>query len=92
MMKKWMVGLARDESESMTIREGKVRKTYELSLQKTPLLVKLCLKWHKSVLKLWIKKSQDLERDSQGLRRKPRRSYNVRNQLLVARGRATSKC
>ena len=25
-----MVGLARDETESMTIREGKVRETYEM--------------------------------------------------------------
>ena len=41
MVNKWMVGLASDESESMTIREGKVRETYELSLQKTPALVKI---------------------------------------------------
>ena len=50
--KKWMAGLASNESESMTIREGKVIETYELSLQKTPALVKLCLKRHKSVSKL----------------------------------------
>ena len=36
-----MAGLASDESESMTIREGKIRETYELSLQKTPALVKI---------------------------------------------------
>ena len=29
-----MAGLASDESESMTMREGKIRETYELSLQK----------------------------------------------------------
>ena len=56
-MNKWMAGLASDENESMTIREGKLREADELSLQKTPALVKLCLKWHKSVLKLLIKKS-----------------------------------
>ena len=35
MMKKWIAGLASDESERMKIREGKIRETYELSLQKT---------------------------------------------------------
>ena len=44
-------GLASDESESMTIREGKVRETYELDLQKTQASVKLCLKRTKSVSK-----------------------------------------
>ena len=34
MMKKWMEGLTSNESESMTMREGKIRETYELSLQK----------------------------------------------------------
>ena len=34
MMNKWMAGLASDESESMEMREGKIRETYELSLQK----------------------------------------------------------
>ena len=34
MMKKWMADLASDKSESMKIREGQVRETYELSLQK----------------------------------------------------------
>ena len=76
----------------MTIREGKLRETDELSLQKTPALIKLFLKRHKSVSKLWRKKSQDFDRDLQGLRRKPRRSYNRRSPLVVARGRATSKC
>ena len=60
-------GLASDESTSMTMREGKTRETYELSLQKTPALFKLWLKRHKSVSKLWIKKSQDFKRDLQGL-------------------------
>ena len=32
---KVLKGLASDESESMTIREGKIRETHELSLQKT---------------------------------------------------------
>ena len=31
---KILKGLASDEKESMTIREGKIRDTYELSLQK----------------------------------------------------------
>ena len=52
MVKKGMAGLASNENESMTIREGKVRETYELNLQKTPALVKLCLKRHKRVSKL----------------------------------------
>ena len=86
MVKKWMVGLASDESESMTIREGKLRETEKLILQKIPALVKLCLKRHKSVSKLWRKKLQDFDRDSQRLRRKPRRSYSRRSQLLVAQG------
>ena len=68
----------------MTMREGKIRETYELHLQKNQALVKLCLKRHKSVSKLWRKKSQDFDRDLQGLRRKPRRNYSKRNQLLVA--------
>ena len=34
MMKKWMADLVSDESERMTMREGKIRETYELSLQK----------------------------------------------------------
>ena len=76
----------------MTMREGKIRETYELELQKTQASVKLCLKWHKSVSKLWRKKLQDFDRYLQGLHRNPRRSYSKRNQLLVAQGRATSKC
>ena len=51
-MNKWMAGLASDENESMTIREGKLREIDELSLQKIPALVKLCLKQHKSVSRL----------------------------------------
>ena len=47
----------------MTMREGKIRETYELELQKTQASVKLCLKWHKSVSKLWRKKSQDFGRN-----------------------------
>ena len=50
---KWSLeGLASDENESMTIREGKVRETYKLSIQKTPTIVKLCLKRYKSVSRL----------------------------------------
>ena len=43
----------------MTMREGKIRETYGLSIQKTLVSVKLCLKRHKSVSKLWRKKSQE---------------------------------
>ena len=76
----WSIsGVASDESASMTVREGKIRETYKLSLQKTPALVKLCLKWHKIVSKPWIKKSWYFGRNLQGLRKKPRRSYNKRN-------------
>ena len=34
-LKRSFEGLASDESKSMTMREGKIRETYELSLQKT---------------------------------------------------------
>ena len=40
---KILKGLASDESESMTMREGKIREPNELSYQKNPVLVKLCL-------------------------------------------------
>ena len=33
-----------------------------------------------------------MDKEVTGLRRKPRRSYSRRSQLLVAQGRATSKC
>ena len=32
-MNKWMVGLASNQSMSMTMREGNIREIYELSLQ-----------------------------------------------------------
>ena len=70
----------------MKIREGNIRENYELDLQKTQASVKLCLKWHKSVSKLWRKKSGEFDIYLQGLRRKPRRSYNKRNQTLGLRG------
>ena len=78
-VKRSLEGIGSDKNESMTKREGNIRETYELSLQKTPSLVKLCLKRHKTVSKLWTKKLQDSEKYLQGLRKKPRRSYSKRS-------------
>ena len=43
MMKKWMAGHASDESERMTMREEKIRETYELDSIEDPLISQVML-------------------------------------------------
>ena len=56
MMKKWMAGLASDESESMKMREGKIRETYELSLQKKmPKMIESTKEKRENLMRKWRK-------------------------------------